>query len=612
MAKVITKLRFLEHGSLSPRNSRFKGTITSEKLIGLFDYTSRDDSKDSILEINKPKVKSFFDYTSEKDGSISTYTSRGWLTNDEKIEEFKTLVSQSFNKDGHIAWDLVISLKDYEESFNYGLESPYDFAVLTDVSLHKFFKGVGLRPLNMLYWMDYHTDTDNPHIHVVFLEKDQTRSRGKFTPKEINRLNSIVYQEMLKAQEFKNDFSPRNREYLEQKDLLKKQLKEKAKGKLNLRRFNDNTINRKIDILYEKLPKKGRLQINSSSMKDLKGEVMEIVEDMLKTDELKQPLEDFIQVLDKLDENISEGTGRKNTRMKDSELGKLKTQMANQILQNFKAIQNDYTVLRPAFNHIKDEKLERMEPAQVIEWYDVRLKPLTVENPFLSKSNELLKEGGWIDQRDLNPIVKLNLIEKQQERKRNYLELILKQEGNYILQNPETHLRKEFVVNSSTNREELLQQLMDGNYGEIIEQPKENHNKVVVPIDCILMREEDVIIKDYGRNFDLYINKNSLLEFNSSYRLIDISDSKRLMKSGSRYHMVDQKATLEEFNYPAKTNKDWKYNEKFRPIEYKKYSHRSRLNRLMLQHVQKAQMEAEHNLSEYLNQKQNYEVGSGL
>ena len=68
----------------------------------------------------------------------------------------------------------------------YGLFNEEDYAAVTSAALSKFFRKVGLNENNMIWWMNYHTNKDHPHVHLAFLEKEKTRSRGLFTDDKLS------------------------------------------------------------------------------------------------------------------------------------------------------------------------------------------------------------------------------------------------------------------------------------------------------------------------------------------------------------------------------------------------------------------------------------------
>lgn len=68
-APIIGDVRFLKYGADAPDESRFKGKISTESLIGFFEYTEQEeknvDCKDESLHDG-----GFFGYTSEDRKSV--------------------------------------------------------------------------------------------------------------------------------------------------------------------------------------------------------------------------------------------------------------------------------------------------------------------------------------------------------------------------------------------------------------------------------------------------------------------------------------------------------------------------------------------------------------
>ena len=110
------------------------------------------------------------------------------LLDREKIAQFKTKCKDNFNKDGQILWDCVVSLSSFEYAEKCGLLNHSDYASVVAKVLPKFYKTIGLDPNNMLWWETYHANTNNPHMHICFFEKNQTRQRGKINQSELDYL----------------------------------------------------------------------------------------------------------------------------------------------------------------------------------------------------------------------------------------------------------------------------------------------------------------------------------------------------------------------------------------------------------------------------------------
>lgn len=75
-----------------------------------------------------------------------------------------------------------------------------------DDALPKIFKQYGLDINNALWWFDIHRNTNHPHIHLAFMEKNQTRFRGKVTKQELENTKKIYLYFNSCKDEFKTKY----------------------------------------------------------------------------------------------------------------------------------------------------------------------------------------------------------------------------------------------------------------------------------------------------------------------------------------------------------------------------------------------------------------------
>ena len=187
MPVEIDKVRFFQLGSQAPKNSRFKGIITQDTLFGKggwLQYTQRDEATQPDKEYYAERDDGFFGYTFRQEAVDGlTMTSMGDFSVD-NISTFAEACKSSFKKNGDIVWDMVISLPSYDYAEKCGLHSQKDYATMISKIMPEFFRKIGLRPSNMLWWENYHKNTEHPHMHVCYLEKNKTRDRGKLTLSE--------------------------------------------------------------------------------------------------------------------------------------------------------------------------------------------------------------------------------------------------------------------------------------------------------------------------------------------------------------------------------------------------------------------------------------------
>lgn len=375
-ADVIVDVAFLQYGKHAPSNSGFKGIVTTESVFGGFvNYLVRDKAISNSMDDELVRGKgeqakhtassllhsehgldgSLMDYTSREtatknsnDKTYFTMTNEGKLYSQEQREEWIRNSMKSFSKDGDLIWTLVVSLDNYDLLNEYELKTQEDFASTTQKALNKTFKKIGLDPKNMIWWEDFHTNTDHPHMHITFLEKEHTRDRGKFTEKEIDKVKTTIITEIAARKRYKELYLQESEDALKMINPLKKEVISQMET-LSYKTLKD------VSNLYSQLPRSGRLQYNSANMAPYKNQLDNIVEQILKSDELKGTYEQFTDHLKKFDDNMNAIGNEKISHMFESEDSKLRTQIANEILRGFKEVKQD---LSEKANKVHDWKME--------------------------------------------------------------------------------------------------------------------------------------------------------------------------------------------------------------------------------------------------------------
>lgn len=330
----------MEYGKAFPKKLKYGNTtVTTETLIGYLDYTKRKNAGEKSSGRIEPDAEGYFGYTSKREGTTKTYTQRGWIETKKHATDFKKSIETHFNKEGDLVWTPITSYKDYMTASQYGLFREEDYAAITSAALTKFFKRVGLKEDNMIWWMNYHTNKDHPHVHLAFLEKEKTRSRGVFTAKEIQDFKGFVFAEMEKRERLINDKESLTKERFKQIEFQKAEIKNLAKEVLMSN--TQETITKDIRSLYHKLPVSGRLQYGSTHMMPYRKDLDIIVEAVLNTPEVKGKYEEISKVWKEMDERTSTTLHETITKVFDAEDKKLRTQIANSILNNFKTYNDD-------------------------------------------------------------------------------------------------------------------------------------------------------------------------------------------------------------------------------------------------------------------------------
>ena len=165
-----------------------------KKIARKFDYFSNEDKR----------VMNLFDYyTGElnKNERMNLVIEDGSYATKEEIERRKKrFVKYAENSN---LWQCVISFNNDYLNENISLQD-LEQELIKNV-LPRFFKKMGfIDKKNMAYNLSFHTDTDNLHTHVSFIEKKPNyilsnnklgyRRKGKLTQEEINFMkNEVVF-----------------------------------------------------------------------------------------------------------------------------------------------------------------------------------------------------------------------------------------------------------------------------------------------------------------------------------------------------------------------------------------------------------------------------------
>ena len=341
---VFQKLRFNVYGQEAV-HSRSKETLDTESLIGWYGYTSDERSANKKAELKKDKM-GWLSYTSRNLGE-NTYSHLGWLTKD-KIDSFKSQLAQAFKKDGDVFYDTVVSFRDFETAYRNGFKNAADYARVYKKIMPSFFRKIGLDPENMIWWIGYHDDTDNPHCHVTFMEKKRTRENIMLSRKELSMWKMSVQAELGLRNRFKEMEGMDSREYFKMKDKAKTEV---VVGAANL---IVDLRNANIEKLYRSLPRTGRMQYGSRNMLPYKKMIDHIIEEILKDEVVAQKYDAFMEKCERLDEIRNEANGTRLSNIKEAEKKKLFKEIGNLILSNY---QKNSDINKEIPNQIKGKGL---------------------------------------------------------------------------------------------------------------------------------------------------------------------------------------------------------------------------------------------------------------
>lgn len=338
MGIKIHKLRFMIYGSQPPKGSRFKRTLDTGSLIGYTQYTDRDVAKGNEKNLGKRK-DGYLGYTSShhKDATIS---SEGVIDTKKKREELYKKMEKAFSKKGDIFYEEIISLESHEEAERLSLgESARQWEPLLNEVLPKVFRHKGFDPKNMLWTADLHTNTQHPHVHLLFMEKEHTMDRAKFTQSDMKYLKRQLLSALERRQAYCDRLEASVDDVFKKKDQQFRHLMSDVEESL----LNNKNI--QLTELLKALPKRGRMQYNSFNMKDYRPLIDNYIDHLIRTDKnAKASFSKLMETLDRLEANINDAGNEKISTLKEAEIRKIYERIGNMILQ--KAKDPDYKEIK--------------------------------------------------------------------------------------------------------------------------------------------------------------------------------------------------------------------------------------------------------------------------
>ena len=359
---IICEMRFFEYGKPAPEGSRYKGTVNSESLVGYIEYTERDEANERHQDTALHEG-GYLGYTDKEE---KTFSSNGWLNN-ENNDEFRKELFNSFNQEGDLWWEIIFSLKDFETAEKYGLRTVDDYQEYIQANMIGVFEKMGLEPNNMIWWANYHKDTKHPHVHINFMEKERTRSRGKLKEnKELNKVKMEFAKNLEDRHQLSSLIKEKNKQLFKNKDIHYKEL---------LEAVNHNVLSKPVkgvNDLYKILPNTGRLQYGSVHMIPYRKQIDGVVDNVLKDKRIQSQLNVYYKSLEELEWNRNKyfSTDERHARVSaivESEQKRLKERISNMILKNHKKkvivkrVRNgkDKPELKKQFDDRKAKKITR-------------------------------------------------------------------------------------------------------------------------------------------------------------------------------------------------------------------------------------------------------------
>ncbi|VEU75846.1 relaxase MobL [Mycoplasmopsis columboralis] len=234
-------------------------------------------------------------------------------------------------KSDQFIWDTVLSFT-VEYAKKHNLYSPRDYVEYASKNLKWLFEKEKLSFKDLNFYATLHTNSDNPHLHLVFFEKEQKfintrngkktfRQSGRF--KKANLIKNLQHLNNLKSPQELEEIFETKKQVWNTKHTLQKTYKQSI-----VEQNNFKNSNQKITLLQYELSK-----IKSPRFKtlneELKQKVLNVVEELIENnDDLSKEFSKITALINETPFNDKE-----KNNFKEKELSELKTNLANTLIK---------------------------------------------------------------------------------------------------------------------------------------------------------------------------------------------------------------------------------------------------------------------------------------
>ena len=319
-SNIVTRVRYV------------KSNNVQQMVGGWTKYVSRENGADGtslndLETVNKYYEKEFgiFDDTQEN------YSSYIWNKNGD-IPKKEILETLSKDKSGRM-WTLVVSFpKDFTEEVN--LKTKNDYYLLTKNIMPKLLLDNDFDLTNVEWYSSLHTDKEShPHLHICFFEKEQRRNKDTLSKESMKYLKSNIASYLV---DNTSTYKEQDYIFLGLNNKVRKNNYTKVEKELLFSDKFRKSLNKDLLSLYNKLPKRGRLQYNSKHLNFCRKDIDKIIEKILYHDTIKYEFEKYYHQLEIIQREQKKLYGNSNNHYIDNKMRKLYSKIGNDILYNFK------------------------------------------------------------------------------------------------------------------------------------------------------------------------------------------------------------------------------------------------------------------------------------
>ena len=311
---------------------RYKKDINFQRLVGGWcKYVSKDGADGKSLN----DFSSYDDLYNKEFGLFDDTEDidTNFIWNKDGDVDKKDILKDLPNDESGRMWTVVISFPP-KFAFDSGLKTKQDYFMMTKAVIPKFILDNDMDLTNTRWYASLHRDTDNPHLHISIFEIDQRRKKDTLDKNAMKYLKSNIASYLVDNTSFYKDsdyyflgldYKIRNSNFTKiEKDLF---FSNKFRRSLNKDLLN----------LYDKLPKRGRLQYNSKNLDYCRDDIDKIIEKILYHDTIKYEFEKYYHNLEEIEREQKKLYGdSKNNKYIENKMKRLYSKIGNDILYNFK------------------------------------------------------------------------------------------------------------------------------------------------------------------------------------------------------------------------------------------------------------------------------------
>lgn len=273
MAGIIVKYRF-QHTQYSNKNLNAVEKNNTVNTADAFEYCDRDEACDKTLV----STGEAFNYADYRLGSAGSITNGGKPIDALRMQ----MICDQYKPP--VLYGMIISF-DHDFAVKNQIIDKRNMDKLIAKSMNSILKKMNLEPDNVIWTSSYHTNTDNPHCHINFYEKKQTKRKQTLSKHQIEHLRSSIASEM-----------EINTLLYVKRDEAMNHLMDSLAGigfsKNMMRGYEDmiqrsNSSQKGLEHIYKKLialnnvlPEKGSMKYNSKNIRPFHNQIRDIIEDI--------------------------------------------------------------------------------------------------------------------------------------------------------------------------------------------------------------------------------------------------------------------------------------------------------------------------------------------